>query len=87
MRLPQPDLRRASSFRIFFTASFFVFVLFAFVVPFATAQNPQEERMISSKLALLIKEVDSLQQEQEKLLKAQDETIETIENLKVWSRR
>ena len=65
------------------------FVLFTAVLSPAVSGVPtnQNTQKISSRLDRLIKELDLLEQEQEKILKHQDETIEAIKNLKILARR
>lgn len=76
-------------FRHRFLLILLLFVFFAAVssTVVAWAQADQNSRKVSLRLDRLVNELDMIEQEQEKILKRQDEIIETIKNLKIWARR
>ena len=75
-------------FMRFLRAGCLAFV-FAFIIslPFALAQPAKNVRGVSARLDHLIQDLDSAQKQAQELLSQQDQIIEEIKNLKIWSRR
>lgn len=77
-----------TTFMRFLRAGYLAFV-FVFIIslPFVLAQPEKNIRGISQRLDHIIKELDSAQKQAQELLSQQNQIIEEIKNLKVWSRR
>ena len=61
--------------------------IFIISVPFVLTQPAKSIRGVSARLDHLIQELGSAQKQAQELLSQQDQIIEEIKNLKIWSRR